>query len=93
MGNLGEKMRPMTCGRIGGRRSIDSRVTILAMALLSVAEAVARYPLSAGRVRSLVAAGTVRGVKFGNSWTVDDESLRAYLATERKRGPKPKARD
>ena len=60
------------------------------MALLSIAEAVARYPLSAGRVRTLVASGKVRGVKFGNSWTVDDESLRAYLATERKRGPKPK---
>lgn len=60
-----------------------------AMALLSIAEATERYPLSAVHIRNLVAAGTLRGVKFGKTWTVDDESLREYLAVEHKRGPKP----
>ena len=60
-----------------------------AMALLSISEAAESYPLSAVHIRNLVAAGTIRGVKFGRTWTVDDESLRDYLAVEHKRGPKP----
>ena len=61
-----------------------------AMALLSIAEGAERYPLSSVHIRNLVAAGTIRGVKFGKTWTVDDESLREYLAVEHKRGPKPR---
>ncbi len=59
------------------------------MALISVADAGRRYGLSASWVRVLLQQGTVRGQKFGNSWAVDESSLKRYVETPRKRGPKP----
>lgn len=63
------------------------------MALLSISEAVDRYRISIPHLRTLVASGTIRGVKFGKTWVVDDESLRDYLAVEHKRGPKAKRKN
>lgn len=60
------------------------------MALISVAEAALRYPLSERRIRETLAQGAVRGVKFGQTWAVEEDSLKMYLASPRKRGPKPK---
>ncbi len=56
-------------------------------AVLPVAEAAARYRLSAGRIRRLAGAGVVRAHRFGKkSWAVEEQSLRSYLAKERKKG-------
>ena len=60
------------------------------MALISVTEAAGRYKLSTTRIRQLLRERTVSGTKFGPTWAVDEDSLRDYLATPRKRGPKPK---
>ena len=61
-----------------------------AMVLLSVPDAAARYELSRTQIRRLVANGTLKGQRVGSSWGINEASLKAYLAKERKRGPKPK---
>ena len=54
------------------------------MALLSVAEAAARYPISARHIRRLARSGVVKARRFGKkAWAVDERSLRAYLARVR----------
>ena len=63
---------------------------IAAMALISVTEAAKRYSLSERRIRETLATGAVRGVKFGQTWAVDEDSLKAYVNSPRKRGPKGK---
>lgn len=60
------------------------------MPLITVNDASVRYGLSDGHLRALLGAGTVKGQKFANAWALDERSLKRYLATERKRGPKPK---
>ena len=60
------------------------------MAQLSVSEASSKFGLSVGHVRALLIEGTVAGSKFATVWMVNEASLKAYLATERKPGPKPK---
>lgn len=58
--------------------------------LVSVDEAAARYPPSADRIRRLARAGVVQARRFGKkAWAVDEQSLRRYLAKERRRGRKP----
>ena len=53
-------------------------------AVLSVAEAAARYPLSADRIRGLARSGVVKARRFGKTaWAVDEQSLRRLLAKER----------
>ena len=58
------------------------------MALISVAEAAARYPLSRRQLSRLVSTGVVKGQRIGPIWAIDEGSLKRYLATERKTGPK-----
>ena len=53
------------------------------MAHISVSEAADRYPLSAKHIRYLVAEGMVKGRKVGNSWAVDETSLKWYLVNHR----------
>ena len=60
------------------------------MAQLSVSEASGKFGLSVGHIRALLIEGTVSGSKFATVWMVNEASLKAYLATERKPGPKPK---
>ena len=67
-----------------------SPVRLGAMALISVAEAARRHGLSVRRIREVLTKGTVRGVKFGKTWAVEEESLEAYMNSPRKRGPRPK---
>jgi hypothetical protein len=68
---------------------VAGRRTIAAMAL-TVTEAATRYPLSAYHIRRLVRAGIVKGERIGPLWTVDEQSLRRYLASERRPGRPPK---
>jgi len=63
------------------------RSMIAAMAWLTVTEAAERYPLSGSQIRRLLADGMVKGKRVGPIWTVDERSLTAYLATERRPGP------
>ena len=60
------------------------------MAQLSVSEASGKFGLSVGHIRALLIEGTVSGSKFATVWMVNETSIKAYLATERKPGPKPK---
>ena len=89
MGSLRENDRPLTCGRMDGR-CLDSRATIGVMALLSVPQASAAYGLSRTHIRRLMAAGVLKGQKVGNSWGVNEASVKVYLAAEHRPGPKPK---
>jgi len=66
-------------GRLGGT-----------MGLIAVKEAARRFPISGRRIRELLQSGAIRGVKFGETWAVDEDSIRAYLDSPRRRGPKPK---
>ena len=56
------------------------------MAHISVSEAAGQYPLSAKHIRYLLAEGMVKGRKFGNSWAVDEASLKRYLVNRRPPG-------
>lgn len=60
------------------------------MALISITQAAARYALSAKHFRYLAASGMIKAQKLGSFWAVDERSIETYLASERKRGPKPK---
>ena len=54
------------------------------MALLSVTECAARYPVSATHIRRLARSGVVKARRFGKkAWAIDERSLRAYLARVR----------
>ena len=61
------------------------------MALISVAEAAAKYGLSVRWIRELLKQGVVQGQRFGRTWAVDETSLEAYEKSPRKRGPKARA--
>jgi len=60
------------------------------MGLISVGDAARRFPLSERRIRQLLESGTVRGIKIGRTWAVDDGSLKAYVKLARRPGRKPK---
>jgi len=62
------------------------------MAWLTVTEAAAHYSLSGSQIRRVLASGVVEGRKVGPLWTVEEGSLKRYLASERKPGPSPKTR-
>ena len=57
---------------------------------ISVPQAAARYSLSQEHIRLLLRTRKVQGQRFGPVWAVDETSLLAYLATDRKRGRKPR---
>lgn len=56
--------------------------------LISLAEAAQRYGLAHGYVRRLIRERKLWGRKIGRNWVTTDEAMKAYLATERRPGPK-----
>ena len=64
---------------------------------LSTYEAGRKFDLSQSYFRHLIAKGTLKAeaVKVSGKriiWLIDEASLKAFLKTPRKRGPKPKKR-
>ena len=57
---------------------------------ISVSQAAGRYTLSPEHLRYLARTLRIEAQRFGQSWALDETSLLAYLATERKRGRKPR---
>jgi hypothetical protein len=62
------------------------------MTEITIAEAVRRYGRSSSLYRSLAADGMVKARKLSRDWLLQVDSLEAWLAVPRKRGPKPKRR-
>lgn len=58
----------------------------MASDLLSLADASALLGVSSERVRQLVVAGDLPGVRFGNAWAVPRESIDARLQVSNRRG-------
>ncbi len=59
-----------------------------AQKLISLAEAAELSGLSAGHLRLLVSRGTIWGTKIGRNWVTTEETVREYLAKDRRPGPK-----
>jgi len=57
---------------------------------ISVSQGAARYNLSPEHLRYLARTGRIEAQQFGQTWALDEASLLTYLATERKRGRKPR---
>lgn len=56
---------------------------------ITVETAAARLGLTVGRVRQLLAAGTLSGHKVSpRCWLIDPASVAVYAATDRRPGPK-----
>jgi hypothetical protein len=58
--------------------------------LISLAQAAKISGLSHGHLRLLAKQGKFWAIKIGRDWLTTEESLQAYLATDRRTGPKPK---
>lgn len=58
--------------------------------LISLREAAELSGLSASHLRLLVRRGDIWGVKLGHNWVTTSEAVEAYLAQDRRPGPKPK---
>ena len=58
--------------------------------LISLAEAAKISGLSHGHLRLLSKQGKIWAVKIGRDWLTTEESILAYLATDRRPGPKTK---
>ena len=56
--------------------------------LISLAEAAELSGMSQSHIRLLVRTGKILGKKIGRNWVTTEESLRNYLATDRRPGPK-----
>ena len=56
--------------------------------LISLAEAAKISGLSHGHLRLLSKQGKIWAVKIGRDWLTTEASIRAYLATDRRPGPK-----
>lgn len=57
--------------------------------VLTTVEASQRYGLSSGYLRYLMGRGLLKGRRSGVIWLIDEASLKRFLKTERKPGPKP----
>ena len=57
-------------------------------ALISTTEACRLAGFSRQHIHRLLRGGLIEGVKLGHDWLVYEDSLAAYLAQPRKRGPK-----
>ncbi len=68
----------------------EAKIGDLTSRLISVAEASRISGLSASFIRRLLQNGVMEGVKVGRNWLTTREAIREYLATERRRGPKPR---
>ena len=58
--------------------------------LISLKEAAEFSGLSTSYLRLLVSRGGIWGMKLGRNWVTTAQVVEGYLATERRRGPKPK---
>ena len=58
--------------------------------LISLAEAAAQYPLSAGQLRLLARRGDLEAVKVGRNWCTTPEAVAAYLANNDLRSRNPR---
>ena len=56
--------------------------------LISLAEAAELSGMSQSHIRLLVRTGKILGKKIGRNWVTTEQSLRIYLAMERRPGPK-----
>lgn len=56
--------------------------------LISLAEAAEISGLSQGHLRLLVNQKKIWGMKIGRNWVTTEEAVQAYLATDRRPGPK-----
>lgn len=61
--------------------------------LISLREAAEISGLSMSYLRLLVRQGDIWGTKLGRNWVTTSEAVKEFVATERKRGPKPKNQD
>jgi excisionase family DNA binding protein len=61
--------------------------------LLTTQAAAARLGIMSRRVRQLIEAGRIHGVRFGHAWLVPEPEVRRYLRSRRpyktKPGPRP----
>ena len=62
---------------------------------LTTYEASKKYGLSTGYLRYLLGRKSIKGrqakiTSKGNIWLIEEPSLKAFLKTERRPGPKPK---
>ena len=58
--------------------------------LISVTEASEMSGLTTGYIRRLLRNNVIVGKKIGRDWFTTEETIREYLAIERRPGPKPK---
>lgn len=58
--------------------------------LMSLAEAAKLSGLTHDHLRRIAREGKLEATKIGRDWLTTSEALKAYLATERKPGRKPK---
>jgi predicted HTH domain antitoxin len=58
--------------------------------LISLTEAAEISGLAQGYLRRLVRTRKMWGVKIARNWVTSEAAVKAYLATERQPGPKPK---
>mgnify|MGYP001952927814 CR=1 FL=1 len=66
--------------------------------LLTTLEVAEKYGISIGYVRLLARTKKIKGreariSKSRSIWLVEEQSVKAYLKKDRKRGPKPKKRN
>lgn len=57
--------------------------------LISLAEAAELSGLSQGHLRLLAKQKKIWAIKIGRDWLTTEEVIQAYLATDRRPGPKP----
>ena len=58
--------------------------------LISLSEAAILSGLSPSYLRLLVSNGDIWGKKLGRNWLTTQQTVKDFLAQERRRGPKPK---
>ena len=61
-----------------------------AQRLISLAEAAEMSGFSQGHLRLLAKQKKIWATKIGRDWLTTEEAVNAYLATDRRPGPKPK---
>ena len=59
--------------------------TLGPMALILVREASERYGISGRRIRALLLESAIAGSKVATAWLVDEDSLKRYLESDRRR--------
>jgi excisionase family DNA binding protein len=61
------------------------------MPLISTRDAASRAGFTQSHIRGLIAAGSLKAQRIGNSWAVDSVSLDRYLKADRRPGPRTRA--